>query len=74
MKIVYDDDIKKFTVNNKYVIQVNYEQNNSINSIELWNNEDPVHTGDYFESMQDFIHYINGLTDVAKKIKEENNL
>jgi hypothetical protein len=24
--------------------------------------------------MQDFIHYINGLTDVAKKIKEENNL
>lgn len=40
-------------------------------TIEIYESEDPSHTGHFFNSIQELYLYINNLADIAKKIKGE---
>jgi hypothetical protein len=69
VKIIDNGKEKKFVINNKKEIKV---LRDDFDGIEFFESEDPTHTGCYFSNIQEFYYFINALTDIAKKFKDES--
>jgi len=67
MKINNEDDYKKFLINGKEFVACR----NIHNGFEVFEKDDPCHTGFYFENIENFVYFVNCLTEIGKKFKEE---
>jgi hypothetical protein len=70
MKIVDNGNEKFFIINSDEKMMVYFNEEEE--TVEIFEETDPSHTGHFFESVEDFYYFINGLTEIAKKIKEKN--
>lgn len=68
MKIAENGNERSFIINNKRTIKVVLDEDGGIDFFDM---DDPVHTGYYLYNIQEFYYFINGLTEIAKKIKDE---
>ena len=68
MKIIENGDTKRYTISPEQIINVAVDK---YGGIEVFEEKDVTHTGHYFKSLQDFFYYINGLTEIARKLKEQ---
>lgn len=67
MKINNEEDYKIFNIDGKEIVVCK----NIHNAFEIFEKEDPSHTGFYFDNMESFVYFINCITEVCKKMKEE---
>jgi hypothetical protein len=68
MKISEENNGIYFFIEENKKVNVFYYDNGAI---ELYEEEDPTHTGHYFENINSFFLYINNITEIARKLKEE---